>query len=136
MVNVIIWLMRSIFSEIFRSNVPFYSQSNNQSILLMLYHGVNVISLSWSQIYNIIVLTMISVSNSNRTSYQESVQSKTDAYIKAQMEWTVWYKHRMALFFVIVYSIIKYGACWIKPVWFNYCVYISVFRRLWLIPQY
>ncbi len=36
-----------------------------------------------------------------------------------------WYYHRMALFVVIVYSIIKYGACWIEPALFNCCVYIK-----------
>ena len=46
-----------------------------------------------------------------------------------------WYKHKMALFDVIVYSIINYGACSIKPALFNCCIYISVFRRLWLIPH-
>ncbi len=35
-----------------------------------------------------------------------------------------WYKHKMGLFVVIVYSIIKYGACSIKPALFNCCVYI------------
>jgi hypothetical protein len=42
-------LVRSIVSEIYRTHWPFYSQPNNRSILLMLYHSVNVISLSWSQ---------------------------------------------------------------------------------------
>jgi hypothetical protein len=37
---------------------------------------------------------------------------------------THWYKHRMALFDVIVYSIIKYGACSIKPALFDSCVYL------------
>jgi hypothetical protein len=48
---------------------------------------------------------------------------------------TRWYKHKMALFDVIAYSIIKYGACSIKPALFNCCVFILVFRRLWLILQ-
>ncbi len=35
-----------------------------------------------------------------------------------------WYEHKMALFVVIVYSIIKYGAFLIKPALFNCCIYI------------
>jgi hypothetical protein len=47
-----------------------------------------------------------------------------------------WYKHKMALFVVIVYSIINNGVCSIKTALFNCCVYILVFRLLWLIPHH
>ena len=42
----------------------------------------------------------------------------------------------MALFDVIVYSIIKYGACSIKPALFSSLRLSSIFRRLWLIPHH
>ncbi len=39
-------------------------------------------------------------------------------------------QHKMALFVVIVYSIIKYGACSTKPALFNCCVYIWCLESL------
>jgi hypothetical protein len=43
-------------------------------------------SIKLSVISEVIVLTMIGISNSNKTSYRNGCQSRTNAYIQLQME--------------------------------------------------